>query len=346
MQSNKLKIGVLMGGKTPEHEISLISGKEVTRALEKKGHEVLPVVISRDGGTWKLTSPNELYSLPDLLSLKGTKRELVTTNFYELSGPKEMSNKKVDVIFIGMHGPYGEDGTVQGMLELTGIPYVGSGVLASALGMNKMMFRKFLDALNIKYPRFTVVNKNTSINIKGIKRNLGKLPYFVKPNSQGSSVGSSIARTENDLRTAIMSAFEYDEIVLLDEYIRGKEVTCAVIGRGDKLEALPLVEILPEKEFFDFESKYTSKKTIEIVPARLSQKLTKEVQEISKKIFREIGAKGMARIDFILKDGRTPFVLEINTIPGLTPMSLMPKAAKAAGYSYEDFIDKIVRLSL
>lgn len=340
----KIKIAVLMGGKTPEHEISLISGREVVKSLDKSKYEVLPVVISRTGRKWQLVSPGKLLFLPDPLKLKGTKKELITTREREISGIRQIADDKIDVVFIAMHGPYGEDGTVQGMLEIAGVPYTGPGVLASALGMDKLRFRKVLISENIPVPKFVDLGSGESLS--KVYRFLGSPPYFAKPHNQGSSVGASIVRSKNDLRKALDKAFEYSKIVLVDEYIGGLEVTCGVIG-NEKPEALPLVEIRPLKgEFFDYESKYTESGAEEIVPARVSENLTKKVQEMALDVYRAIGCRGFSRVDFILRNGGRPVVLEINTIPGLTPMSLLPKAAKAAGISYPNLLDKIISYSI
>ncbi len=288
-----------MGGKSSEHEISVISGEQVCKALGNRGYEVTPIKLSKDGKNW-----DEINKL-----------------------------RKVDICFIAIHGKNGEDGTIQGMLEIMGVKYTGCRVLASALGMDKLMFRKFLDSLSIKHPKEV-----------GLKPK--KFPVFVKPNCGGSSVGVTKVKKVKELKSALKLAFKYDKAVLVEEAIEGREFTCGVIGNLEKQEVLPVVEIVPEHEFFDYESKYESQKTQEVVPAKISKKISDKLQEISRKIFVEIGAKGFFRVDFMMDKNNQPYVLEINTIPGLTPMSLMPKAAKAAGYSYEDFIEKVVWYSL
>jgi D-alanine-D-alanine ligase len=225
------------------------------------------------------------------------------------------------------------------MLELAGIPYTGSKVLASALGMDKIRFRQVLEAKKIPIPKYIVVKKGeTKINLSS----LGKAPYFVKPFDQGSSVGASIVRTRRDLKKALKLSFKYSDIALIDEYLKGREVTCGILG-NENPKTLPVIEIKPLKgEFFDYESKYTESGAEEIVPARISKSLTKKVQEIALEVYKVICARGFARVDFILKNGKIPYVLEINTIPGLTPMSLLPKAAKAGGYSYSQLLDRII----
>ncbi len=344
MSKRKTKVAVLMGGKTPEHEISLISGREVVRHIDKRKYEVFPVVISRDGNIWKYIAIDRLLSLPNPLDFKGTGKEIVTSEYKRLSGTKDLIKKEVEVVFIAMHGPYGEDGTVQGMLELAGISYTGPGVLASALGIDKLMFRRLMASENIPVPKYIAIRKNDSLS--GIYRSVGKLPYFVKPYNQGSSVGISFVNSRKELLKALDLAFEYSDIALVDESVQGLELTCGVIG-NEKPQALPLVEISPQiGDFFDYDSKYKEGGAEEIVPARISVSLTKKTQKLAIDVYKILGCKGFSRVDFILRNNKYPVVLEINTIPGLTPTSLLPKAARAAGISYSKLIDKIIQYAL
>lgn len=305
--NKKIKVAVLMGGKSPEYEISLISGKEVIKKINRKKYKVFPLIITKNGD----------FEIEKL--------------------------KNADIVFIAMHGPFGEDGKVQGMLEMAGVKYTGSGVTASALGMDKILFRKLMKAEGLSIPKYVVIDKSQKkINLKS----LGKPPYFIKPYDQGSSVGVSIAKKPADIKKALKLAFSFSKKALVDEYLKGKEITAAVLGNEDCF-ALPLVEIRPLKgEFFDYDSKYTKSGSEEIVPARISTKLTKEVQKLAVKVHKSIGVRGFSRVDFILKENKYPVILEINTIPGLTPMSLLPKAAKAAGYSYSQLLDKIIGYAL
>jgi len=340
--SKRIKIAVLMGGKTPEHEISLITGREVVRNLNKSRYDISPVVISRTGERWQSLVSGKLLSLPDPLTLRGTEKDLVSQKEKEIQSMSQLAQDKLDVVFIAMHGPFGEDGTVQGMLELAGVPYIGPGVLASALGMDKIMFKKVLQSQKIPVPKFVVFEKGKSFK----RKVLGKPPYFIKPHNQGSSVGASIAKTKKSLRKALNLAFKYSDLALVEEYIKGIEVTCGVIGNKNP-KPLPLVEIVPKKsEFFDYESKYTESGAEEIVPAKISTSLTKKVQKMALDVYKVIGCRGFSRVDFILRNGKKPIVLEINTIPGLTPMSLVPKAAKAAGISYSQLLDKIISYAI
>lgn len=339
--NKRIKVVVLMGGKSSEHEVSILSGTNVVSSLNSKKYEVLPVVISKKGNMWKLTTKESLLGLKNILSFRGTSKDMVLSRKMELQGINSVSQKGADVFFIAMHGPYGEDGTIQGMLELTGIPYTGSGVLASAIGMDKVAFRKIMTAEKISIPKYMVLKKGDSL--KKVYKILGKLPYFVKPSKQGSSVGASIVKNKKELPKAVKLALRFDNEVLIDEYLKGLEVTCAVIG-NEKPVALPVIEIKPLKgEFFDYVSKYTESGSEEIVPARISKALTKKIQLLAIQVYKAIGARDFARVDFILENNKKPVVLEINTIPGLTPMSLLPKAAKAAGMSYPELIDRIIK---
>lgn len=302
----KIKVAVLMGGKSSEHEISILSGQQVVSNLNLNKYEILPVVISKTGD-WK---------------------------------PESILDKKIDIVFIAMHGKYGEDGTIQGMLELSGIPYTGSGVLASSVGMNKGTFRKLMSAENLPIPKYIKIKKGYSV--VEITKKLDNGPYFVKPENGGSSVGVSIVKNIDEIKKAVDLSFKHDDNVLVDEYIKGREITCALIG-NDNPKALPVIEIKPLKgKFFDYESKYTESGAEEIVPADLGKSLTKEIQDLSIKVYKSLSCKGFGRVDFILKDNKEPIILEINTIPGLTPMSLLPKAARAAGISYSQLLDIII----
>lgn len=298
---------VLMGGKSPEYEVSLISGREVVKNLDKEKYRVSSLVIPKNGGQ------------------------------------VQVDPKKTDVVFIAMHGPFGEDGTVQGMLEMMGVKYTGSGVLASALGMDKIMFRKVMQVENIPSPKYVAIHKNQGT--AEIVKVLGKPLYFVKPFAQGSSVGTTIVEQKKNLIKALNKAFKYGDTVIVEEYIKGTEVTCALFGNENPL-ALPVIEIIPKNKYFDYESKYAEEGTQEIVPARISKSMTKKVQNLAIKVYRAIGCRGFARVDFLLRDNKTPVVLEVNTIPGLTPMSLFPKAAKAAGISYNKLLDKIIKYAI
>ncbi len=292
----KKNVLVLSGGASSEYNVSLSSGQEVVKNLDKEKYNVDFLILPKKGNF-------------DLGIFK---------------------NRKPDVVFIAIHGLYGEDGKIQGMLELMKIPYTGSGVLASSLGMDKLIFRKLLDSQKIKYPKFQV---NSSKGLKGGK-------FFVKPHDQGSSIGVTFVENKSKLNEAIRFAKKYSPIVLVDEYIDGLELTCPVLGNDEPI-ALPVIEIVPNGTFFDYKSKYSDGGAEEIVPARISKSMTKRIQKIAVDVYKLVGCSGFGRVDFILRKS-TPYVLEINTIPGMTPNSLFPKSAREFGLTYQQLLDKII----
>jgi len=339
----KLRVAVLMGGKSPEHSISLLSGKEVIKNLNKDKYEPLPIVISKKG-TWLLAGEKEIS--PEIVA------------------------QKADVVFIALHGPYGEDGIVQGILEFYKVPFTGSGLLASAIGMNKPIFRQIIKNFDIVSPNFFLVQLVKSQTLKMFKIDRGlssfqdialpfwskksiifnffkkhlSLPLVIKPSSQGSSIGVSLVKKARQFFPAIKKAFRFGPTIMVEEFIDGTEVTCALLGNDEPL-ALPLVEIVPKRKFFDYQAKYQPGLSEEIVPARLNKQITQKIQEIAKKVYQVVGCQGFGRVDMIVKDSQ-PYVLEINTIPGLTPNSLFPKAAFAAKISYSKLLDILIKLAL
>lgn len=322
LQMQKIKVVVLMGGKSAEHKISLATGREVVHHLNKEKYDVLSVVISPNGSRWKLESPD--------LS-KG-----------KIISPQGLKKQKPDIVFIALHGPFGEDGTIQGMLEEAGLTYTGSGVSASALGMNKIVFRRLMEDERVTSPKYLVLYKKDKK--EKIWEKFEKLPLVVKPSNQGSSVGISIVRGKKDLQSALKLAFEYSDPIIIEEYIKGIEVSCGIIG-NDKPLALPVAEIVTKNDFFDYEAKYSKGKSKEIIPARVSKEMTEKIQNLVIKVYKAVGAKGYSRVDMIIRRN-IPYVLEINTLPGLTPISLLPKQAEAAGIPYPQLLDKIIELAL
>lgn len=338
MVKKKLNVLVLMGGKTPEFDVSLASGIQVVKHLSKRKYETTPIVISKDGKIWHLTSRQTILSLENPITDNPDSHDLVLPIRKDLRSISQVPNTP-DIVFIAMHGPFGEDGTIQGLLELTGTPFTGSGVLASAVCMDKLFFRKILETEKMPIPKYIAVKKGQKTGI--IQKTLGKLPYFVKPNNQGSSVGSSLIKSKQDLPKALRLAWKYSDIALVDEYIKGRELTCAVLG-NNKPRALPVVEIIPKAEFFSYKAKYQEGQAEEVVPAHIPKVISKQVQELAIKTHLTLGCRGFSRTDFLLK-GKKVYILEINTIPGLTPNSLLPKAATAAGISYSKLLDTIIK---
>ncbi len=306
---SRLRVGLLMGGPSAEHEVSLLSGAVVKEHLENSGkYDILPIIIGRDG-TW----PIDLEDLTD----------------------------DIDIAFIALHGEYGEDGTVQEILRDAGVPFTGSDPLPSALAMNKVLSSRLLTAMGIAIPRFVVVHKHEKAYDPF--DHFG-FPVVVKPADRGSSVGVSIVREPVEIYVALQNAFRYSRDAMIQEYISGHEVTCSVLddGLGDTVP-LPVTEIIPKSGgFFDYNAKYTAGASDEITPARLTDEGTELVQRTAVAVHRIVGASGMSRTDMIIGEDGDLYVLEINTIPGMTPTSLLPQAAKAHGLTLQDLFDRII----
>jgi D-alanine-D-alanine ligase len=296
----KTNVVVLMGGNGDEKEVSLKSGYHVIENLDPNKYRFVPAIIS-EVDSW--------------------------LDFFTNPSPNT-------VVFIALHGKYGEDGRVQGLLDLLDIPYTGCGVLASAIGMDKIMFKKIMKAENITTPE----------SITNPKDNTLKFPCVIKPSSGGSSIGVTIVHNPIELKKAVKEAQKHDTNILIEEFIEGIEISCGVLG-NDKPVALPVIEIRPKRSFFDYRAKYEEGMSEEICPAEISKAMTEKVQDLAVRVFRAIGARGFSRIDMIIKDDK-PYVLEINTIPGLTPQSLLPKEAAAAGIPYPKLLDRLISLAI
>jgi len=252
---------------------------------------------------------------------------------------------RIDAALIILHGAFGEDGTVQGLLDLLKIPYQGSGVLGSAVAMNKLAAKRLYAQAGLPIPGYTVARRDARLDVEGIVRHLGT-PLVIKPVVGGSSVGITIVRRPEDLQAAAEAAYEHDPSVLIEAYIEGTEITGGVIG-NDGLQALPIIEIVPNPshEFFDYTAKYTPGVTEEICPARIDAELTAAAQRLAIEAHRALFCRGYSRTDMILR-GREIFILETNTIPGMTATSLLPQAARSAGISFSQLLDQLITLSL
>jgi len=305
----KLTLALLSGGVSSEREVSIQSGEQVYEALDKDKYNIIRYDPKTD-----------------------LKRLVVDAS-------------RIDAALIILHGPYGEDGTVQGLLDLLEIPYQGSGVLGSAVAMNKVVSKQLYEKAEIPVPPYLFLQRRDDFEVDFCVNQLG-LPVVVKPVECGSSVGMSIVKAAGDLNDAVEKAFSYDETILMETYIQGLELTAGVIGNND-LEALPVIEIIPDQqhEFFDYEAKYTAGVTQEICPARIEAELTARIQNYAIQAHRVLFCKGYSRTDMILKDDEV-FVLETNTIPGMTSNSLLPRSAKAAGMSFSRLLDRLIDLSL
>ena len=305
----KKTIALIFGGVSSEREVSLNSGSQVLNALDQEKYDIRTYDPKTD--------------IPQLVN----------------------DAKIIDCALIILHGPYGEDGTVQGLLDLLNIPYQGTGVLGSAVAMNKLLSKHLYERAGLRVPPYRIVRKGEVPDTDAIVAELG-LPAVVKPVEAGSSVGMTIVRDAGLLAAAIDKALQHGDIAMIESYIGGREITCGVLGNED-LEALPLIEIIPGEqfEFFDYEAKYQPGATQEICPARIDETLTRKAQEISIKAHRALYCKGYSRSDLIL-DGDTFYLLETNTIPGMTKTSLFPQSAQAAGLSFGALLDRLIELGI
>lgn len=309
MQPKKMTVALLSGGKSAEREISLKSGEQVYQVLDKTRYDV----FRYDPAT----------ELPDLAR----------------------DAKKIDVALIILHGRLGEDGTIQGMLESLGIPYQGSGVLGSAIAMNKILSKQLFTQAGIPTPPYLVADRRSPVGADEVVARLG-FPVVIKPEHEGSSIGLTIVREAGLLTGAFDKAWQFDRRCLIEKYIPGVEITGSVLG-NDELQALPLIEIVPGEafEYFDYTAKYTPGASSEICPARISPELTARGQDLSKRAHSALLCRGYSRTDMILS-GNDMWVLETNTIPGMTQTSLFPQAAAKAGIGFPELMDRLIELAM
>ncbi|MEI6221732.1 MAG: D-alanine--D-alanine ligase [bacterium] len=330
----KTRIGILFGGLSAEKEISLKSGLQVTHYLPEK-YEKIPLFMDSNAQIWHLSN--------ELLTSESTQQveQNLTNNATHI--PYEKLPEHIDIAFPTFHGRYGEDGCVQGLLELLKLPYVGSGVRASAVAMNKNTSKILYRDAKLPVAKDLIINRTEGVDINTLTERLG-LPLVLKPVCEGSSVGISIVKEKNLLKEAIEKAFEYDHQVLVEEFLKGTEITCAVFGNEHPI-GLPIIEIVTKNEFFDLEAKYDPQLTDEICPARINETLTKQAQDYAIRAHLALGCRTYSRTDMIIRDNKL-YLLETNTLPGMTAASLLPKAAKTHGWDFSTFLDKTIQISL
>jgi D-alanine-D-alanine ligase len=338
---NRLRVAVLMGGRSSEHDISVASARSVAAALDPARYEVRTIEIGRDG-RWQLPG-REAQGLPTQAALA----EEAEAGEQRSGGPPVPAGDRpalgdVDVVFPALHGPFGEDGTVQGLLELADVAYVGSGVTASALCMDKDLFKAVMRDKGIPVTASVAVR---SSDRPGLESPFG-YPVVVKPARLGSSVGISIVRVADELGPAVSLALEHDDKVLLEEYVRGVEVECSVLGNDEPIASLP-GEIVPLlADWYDFASKYAEGGMKLVVPARISESATARVQELAVAAFRASDCEGLARVDCFARDDGEVLVNELNTMPGFTETSVYAKLFEVSGITYGALLDRLIELAL
>jgi len=346
----KIRVGILFGGKSAEHEVSLQSAKNVIDAIDKEKYEVVPIGISKNG-QWVLGETQNLLlnsDNPKLITLNKSSDVIALApqsdgQIANLS--THQVDESVDVVFPILHGPFGEDGTVQGLLKLANIPFVGAGVLGSAIGMDKDVMKRLLRDAGIPSANFIVIKKASEVTFNDVENKLG-MPVFIKPANMGSSVGVSKVENEEEFNNAIIEAFKYDSKILIEESIIGREIECSVLGNENPIASVP-GEIMPSHEFYSYEAKYIDENGATLkIPAELTGEEKNKIQEMAIKVFKVLECEGLGRVDFFLEQNGELKVIEINTIPGFTKISMYPQLWEKSGVSYTELISKLIGLAI
>lgn len=350
---NKLKIGVIFGGKSTEHDVSIVSGTSVIKNLNKDKYEITPIYISNDGEWYKYTKKIEEI---DILPIGSKIEEKERINSIE------KTIKELDVVFPVLHGMGGEDGTVQGMFELFNVHYVGCGVLASSIGMDKAYTKIIFDKANIKQTKYEYIKRSgkqyiyidknfneEKLALDDIVKKISKkleYPMFVKPSNSGSSVGITKVLNIEELKKGIEYASKFDRKVLIEQGVIGKEVECAVLGNEEVISSC-VGEIKSAEEFYSFDAKYKNHESKTLIPADLPKELSNEIRKSAIKAFKAIDGRGLSRVDFFVNEKTEEiYINEINTLPGFTQISMYPKLFETVGISYAELLDKLIELAL
>ena len=345
----KLKLGVIFGGMSTENEVSCVSGVSVIKNLNKDKYDIFPIYIDKNGKWFEIQNLEENEKLGE-----GLKDKNPIDNIMGFL-------KTLDVVFPVLHGLYGEDGTIQGVFELLQIPYVGCGVLASSVGMDKVYTKVIFDKAKINQTKYVYIRKYNDnyiyidrefnekiLKIEEVSRMTMeklKFPMFVKPSNSGSSVGISKVETKEELEKAINEASKFDKKILIEEGINGREVECAVLGNEDVISS-SVGEIKAADEFYSYDAKYNNQESKTLIPADISEEKSEEIRKLAIKAFKAIDGKGLSRVDFFIENGtETVYINEINTLPGFTSISMYPKLFEASGVSYKELLNKLIELS-
>jgi D-alanine-D-alanine ligase len=348
----KLRVALLFGGKSAEHEISVISARNIFHAIDKKKYTIVAVAIDRQG-RWFVDDGARLLrdaktvgvSFDDVKDGAAVVPGETSTPLVRPSARRSIGT--VDVVFPVLHGPFGEDGTIQGLLKLAGVPFVGAGVLGSAVGMDKDVMKRLLRDAQIAIAKFLVFGRQeqNQISFAKVKGTLG-MPLFVKPANLGSSVGIRKVSRKSEFAGALRNAFRYDDKIIIEEGILGREIECSVLGNQNPI-ASPPGEILVQHDFYSYDAKYLDDQGARLeIPARLPKAMVKQIQKIAIQVYRVLCCEGMARVDFFLRPNGQVLVNEINTIPGFTRISMFPKMWQAGGLGYSRLIDRLIGLAL
>ena len=337
MAKRKLRVAVLFGGQSAEHEVSLVSAEAVIKGLDKKKYQVIPIGISKQGG-WHI-GDNTLRAFKN--------KSKINLQSTPITPDPNLNKFKIDVIFPVLHGTLGEDGTVQGLLELSGIPYVGAGVLGSSIGMDKIIQKMIFKSVNLPTPKFIYFTTQDKLPVM-IRRVMSeiKLPCFVKPANLGSSVGISKVIDKKSLLAALKLAFKYDRRVIVEQAInKPLEIECAVLGNDNPVASV-LGQIVSSNDFYDYDAKYVDGKSKAIIPAPLKKTISDKIRSIAIDAYKCLDLAGMSRVDFLVQSGGKVYLNEVNTIPGFTSISMYPKLWQASGLEFSALLDKLIVLAL
>ena len=338
----KQRVAVILGGRSGEHDVSVVSARSVMSALDPERWEPVPFAISRTGNWLTVDETRSALHAGDRRFGSGGAPLLLSPALEELA--------RCEIVFPLIHGTFGEDGSLQGLLEMAGLPYAGCGVAASAIGMDKALMKALFREAGVRQARYAVVRsaevaEDEHRAFRYVEQTIG-YPCFVKPANGGSSVGVTKVRSREDVPRAFAAAFAYDEKAIIEQAISGQEVECSVLG-NDAPEASVSGEIVPDREFYDFESKYASSSRSELhIPARISEPVAARVRELSLRMFRVMGCEGYARVDFFVTEEGEVLANEVNTIPGFTSISMYPKLWEASGLRYPALLTRILELGL
>ena len=346
----KLRVALLFGGRSAEHEISLISARNIAAAMDRNKYQIVAIGIDKQG-RWHIGEAARLLlggeqatvEFRDARNAAAIMPGKSATPMIRRGGVAGLAG--IDVVFPILHGPFGEDGTVQGLLKLANLPFVGAGVLGSAVGMDKDVMKRLLRDAGIAIGKFMAFEGADKISFAEVKRTLG-MPLFVKPANLGSSVGISKAANPRQFSAAVKEAFRYDNKIVIEEFIAGREIECSVLGNDNPIASLP-GEIVVNRDFYSYDAKYLDAHGSRLeIPAKLPAKVIKEIRQTAIHAYKALCCQGMARVDFFVQANGRVLVNEINTIPGFTKISMYPKMWEATGISYSKLIDRLIRLAL
>lgn len=346
MPNKKINLALIFGGKSAEHEVSIQSAMNIFSALDKKKYDIILIYIDKNG-KWRLVKHFKIFDIIGNASIKkflGDEITFIPQGQGKFINLKSFKVAKVDVVFPILHGPFGEDGSVQGLFEIADVPYVGASILGSAVGMDKDVMKRLLRDAGVPITKFLVFAYSKDINFDKIKKELG-LPFFVKPANLGSSVGINRVVAKKDFHKAVREAFSFDSKIIVEESIDGRELECSVLGSDNPL-ASRVGEVILNNDFYSYNAKYINDNSAEIkIPAKLEEKIERKIQELAIKTFKILSCHGMGRVDFFLDKNNKILVNEINTIPGFTSISMYPKLWEASGIKYSGLIDKLIELA-